>query len=88
MNVIDCVNPTGMSGYVLDEDGVPIVGASVMVETMYGTSTDVFGHFVLYCPPKVSYWVEVSAMGYITDFVTVPVLSQRITNVSIELKKE
>ena len=61
MNVIDCVNPTGMSGYVLDEDGVPIVGASVMVETMYGTST---------------------------DFITVPVISQRITNVSIELKKE
>jgi len=65
--------PVMVSGRVTDLKGLPIVGASVIVQgTTLGVSTDVNGRFSLEVPAPVSSRVlEISYLGYETARVTV-----------------
>ena len=66
-------NPVTVSGRVTDLKGLPIVGASVIVQgTTLGVSTDTNGRFSLEVPAPVSSRVlEISYLGYETARVTV-----------------
>lgn len=66
-------NPVTVSGRVTDLKGLPIVGASVIVQgTTLGVSSDVNGRFSLEVPVPVSSRVlEISYLGYETARVTV-----------------
>ena len=66
-------NPVTVSGRVTDLKGLPIVGASVIVQgTTLGVSSDVNGRFSLEVPAPVSSRVlEISYLGYETARVTV-----------------
>ena len=66
-------NPVTVSGRVTDLKGLPIVGASVIVQgTTLGVSTDTNGRFSLEVPAPVSTRVlEISYLGYETARVTV-----------------
>ena len=65
--------PVTVSGRVTDLKGLPIVGASVIVQgTTLGVSSDVNGRFSLEVPAPVSSRVlEISYLGYETARVTV-----------------
>ena len=53
------------SGVVVDEAGVPVIGAAVLIKgTLKGTSTDVNGHFTL-PQAKAGDVLEVSSVGYL-----------------------
>lgn len=70
-----------VSGVVSDESGLPVVGATVMVEgTSNGTSTDVDGKYTLTVPSKSN--LVVTMVGYET--VTVAVNGQSTINFSIK----
>ena len=71
-NLANSTTSTGMSGNVHDEDG---------------TTTDFSGDFELLCPPKNSYKVVVSCVGYISDTLDVPVCRGIMTRVSVTLKE-
>ena len=66
-------NPVTVSGRVSDTRGLPIVGASVIVQgTTLGVSTDSNGRFSLEVPaPASSRVLEISYLGYETARVTV-----------------
>lgn len=66
-------NPVTVSGRVTDLKGLPIVGASVIVQgTTLGVSTDINGRFSLEVPaPASSRVLEISYLGYETARVTV-----------------
>ena len=66
-------NPVTVSGRVTDLKGLPIVGASVIVQgTTLGVSTDTNGRFSLEVPAPASTRVlEISYLGYETARVTV-----------------
>ena len=66
-------NPVTVSGRVTDLKGLPIVGASVIVQgTTLGVSTDINGRFSLEIPAPASTRVlEISYLGYETARVTV-----------------
>lgn len=66
-------NPVTVSGRVTDLKGLPIVGASVIVQgTTVGVSTDTNGRFSLEVPaPASSHVLEISYLGYETARVTV-----------------
>ena len=54
------------SGVVVDDAGVPVIGAAVLVKgTLKGTSTDVDGRFTI-PQAKVGDILEVSSVGYLT----------------------
>lgn len=57
------------SGVVLDEAGVPVIGAAVLVKgTLKGTSTDGNGRFMLDVQPGTQ--LEVSSVGFLTQETT------------------
>ena len=58
------------SGLVVDEDGLPVIGAAVLIKgTLKGTSTDVDGNFTL-PQAKVGDVLEASSVGYLSVEVT------------------
>ena len=65
--------PVQVRGKVLDQQGLPIVGASVIVQgTTVGVSTDAQGRFELEVPaPVASRVLEISYLGYETEHVAV-----------------
>ena len=65
--------PVQVRGKVLDQQGLPIVGASVIVQgTTVGVSTDAQGRFELEVPaPAASRVLEISYLGYETTRVAV-----------------
>ena len=65
--------PIQVRGKVLDQQGQPIVGASVIVQgTTVGVSTDAQGRFELEVPaPAASRVLEISYLGYETAHVAV-----------------
>lgn len=65
--------PVQVRGKVLDQQGLPIVGASVIVQgTTVGVSTDAQGRFELVVPaPVASRVLEISYLGYETAHVAV-----------------
>lgn len=65
--------PVQVRGKVLDQQGQPIVGASVIVQgTTVGVSTDAQGRFELEVPaPAASRVLEISYLGYETAHVAV-----------------
>ncbi|MBQ9660931.1 MAG: carboxypeptidase-like regulatory domain-containing protein, partial [Bacteroidales bacterium] len=53
------------SGKVIDTNGVPVIGAAVMVPgTTNGVTTDIDGNFTLRVAPGTR--LEVSCIGYVT----------------------
>ena len=57
------------AGKVLDTNGVPVIGAAVMVPgTTNGVTTDIDGNFSLRVAPGTT--LEVSCIGYVTQRVT------------------
>ena len=57
------------SGKVIDTNGVPVIGAAVMVPgTTNGVTTDIDGNFSLRVAPGTT--LEVSCIGYVTKTVT------------------
>ena len=57
------------SGKVIDTNGVPVIGAAVMVPgTTNGVTTDIDGNFTLRVAPGTR--LEVSCIGYVTKTVT------------------
>lgn len=72
-NKVDAVQqfaPKKISGVVSDEQGMPIIGANIMVKgTTIGTITDIDGKFVLDVDSDVSI-LEVSYIGYKTQNIS------------------
>ncbi|MDO5443705.1 MAG: SusC/RagA family TonB-linked outer membrane protein, partial [Bacteroidia bacterium] len=62
---------SAITGTVLDQSGLPVIGASVMLSgnTTVGTVTDVDGHFSLSVPKGST--LIVSCIGYTTQNITV-----------------
>ena len=60
-----------INGKVADNQGLPVIGAAVVVvgQTTTGTLTDVDGKFVLNVPAKAS--IEVSCIGYVSQTIAV-----------------
>ena len=72
-----------VTGTVLDADGIPVIGANVIVKgTTNGTITDFDGKFSLEVPAKSV--LEISYIGYLT--VEVDVTNQ--SKVSVQLKED
>ena len=60
-----------VKGSVVDGDGLPVIGAGVTIQgTTTGVAADVDGNFELVVPGETAV-LEVSAMGYVTETVTV-----------------
>ena len=58
-------NTTTVSGTVVDENGEPVIGASIAeIGTIRATATDVNGHFSLKVGPKAK--LQISYIGYKT----------------------
>lgn len=76
--------PVTVSGKVVDVNGIPIIGAAVVVKgTTTGTSTDAKGAFMLSVPAPTSAQLEVNFLGY--EPVTVAVGNR--TSFSITLRE-
>ncbi len=72
-----------LQGTVTDEDGLPIIGANIIVQgTSLGTITDVEGRFRITAPENSV--VSVSYIGYISQTVTLT----RSQTVTIQLKED
>lgn len=72
------VERKNISGFVSDQSGEPLVGATVRVENSnHGTITNFDGKFELEVPMKSS--VVISYIGYVT--VTLPVVNKDIFNI-------
>jgi len=65
--------PVTVSGKVVDDNGIPIIGAAVVVKgTTVGTSTDAEGNFTLSVPAPASTAVlEINFLGYEPVTITV-----------------
>ena len=65
--------PVTVTGRVVDADGLPVIGAAVIVkDTTIGTSTDIDGNYTLQVPsPTADKVLNVSFLGY--DTVEAPV---------------
>lgn len=60
-----------VKGTVLDEQGIPVIGANVkVVGTTVGAITDLDGNFSINAPKGAK--IEVSFIGYVTQVVTAP----------------
>ena len=73
-----------VTGHVTsDEDGLPVVGASVLVEgTTVGTVTDIDGNFTLTNVPSSAKTLVISFIGFQTQKVDVK------SNVNVVLKSD
>jgi len=75
-----------MSGNVKGPDGLPLSGASVVVEgTKRGTVTDANGNFSISVPPG-NYTIVISYVGFQTQTVTVNVPSGGVRDLSYSLQ--
>lgn len=76
-------NPVQVKGRVTDSNGVPIIGASVVIKgTTIGVSTDVDGTFSLQVPPPTeTALLEISYLGY--DPATVVVGSRTSFDIAL-----
>ncbi len=75
---------TRVSGTVVDENGEPIIGASVRVKgTDISTPTDIDGNFIL---PSLrsNQTIDITYVGYITKSLNVSELSNRGGKISLE----
>lgn len=76
--------PIQLTGVVVDETGVPIIGANVLVKgTTTGVITDVDGKFILKVPSSNSTLV-ISYIGY----QTVEIKPGKRSHISVELKED
>lgn len=76
--------PIQLTGVVVDETGVPIIGANVLVKgTTTGVITDVDGKFILKVPSSNSTLV-ISFIGY----QTVEIKPGKRSHISVELKED
>lgn len=74
-----------ISGTILDEAGIPVIGANVIVQgTTNGTITDMDGKFSLEVTPDAV--LEISYIGYSTQ--SIPVGSQTNFNVTLQEDSE
>ena len=75
-----------ISGTVVDQNGQPVIGASVMLvgNNRVGTVTDINGHFTLSVPVGAS--LSVSSIGYTSETVTVG--NQPFLNITISEDNE
>ncbi len=75
-----------ISGKVVDQDGVPVIGASVIVvgNSTIGTVTDLDGNYSLNVPAGAN--LSVSFIGYTTE--TVAVGNQSVINVTLHEDNE
>lgn len=70
-----------VTGTVKDSDGLPVVGATVVVEgTMNGTTTDIDGHYSLSVPADGV--LGISFLGYKT--LTIPVAGKTVIDAVLE----
>ncbi len=76
-----------LRGKVTDEDGLPLIGATIIVEqTSIGTVTDVNGDFHLPGVPAGLQTIKVSFIGY-TDFKKeVEITAKEITVINIQME--
>jgi len=75
-----------ISGKVVDQAGVPVIGASVIVDgnSTIGTVTDLDGNYSLNVPAGAS--ISVSFIGYTTE--TIAVGNQSVINVTLQEDNE
>lgn len=79
--VIASAQQHSVSGTVTDEQGIPVIGASVIVKgTTQGTVTDMDGNFQLDVEPAQT--IEISFLGYKT--VSLPVGNQTTFQITLE----
>ena len=76
-----------LSGKVVDSNGEPIVGASVILagQSRIGTATDADGAWQLSVPVN-ALSITVSCIGYVSQ--TVPVAGRSVINVTLEPDSE
>ena len=75
------------AGKVTDTNGVPVIGAAVMVPgTTNGATTDIDGHFELRVAPGTT--LEVSCIGYVTRKVTAAAQMSIVLEEDAELLEE
>ena len=78
--IISFAQNVGISGTVVDSNGEPLIGVSVIVKgTTTGTMTDLDGKFSLNVPSDAV--LEISSIGYVTQ--SMPVGSTRVFNVTL-----
>ncbi|MEZ5104958.1 MAG: TonB-dependent receptor [Draconibacterium sp.] len=64
-------------GKITDEDGMPMIGATIMVHQS-GTITDANGNYQLLAVPAGRQKVKISFIGYKTDTVEVKIVEQEV----------
>lgn len=76
---------TNISGNVVDESSVPVVGANVVVlGTSAGTATDFDGNFSLMVDAQPPFTVQISNIGYASQNVEVTSSNQTLSVVLVE----
>jgi len=71
LNQTEVLAQSNVSGVINDENGVPVIGASVFVKgTTVGTITDIDGNYDLVVPEGASD-IEISYLGYVTQLVSI-----------------
>lgn len=76
-------NQNSISGTVKDSEGVPLLGANILVvNSKIGTSTDFDGNFILENLPANAKTISVSYLGYKTQIITIT--GKSIINVVLE----
>jgi len=85
--LLSCITyaQTNVRGTVVDEAGVPVVGANVVaVGTAAGTATDFDGNFALLVDAEPPFNLEVSNIGYALQKVTVTANNQSLSVTLVE----
>lgn len=85
--LLSCITyaQTNVRGTVVDEAGVPVVGANVVaVGTTAGTATDFDGNFALLVDAEPPFNLEVSSIGYAPQKVAVTANNQSLSVTLVE----
>ena len=85
--LLSCITyaQTNVRGTVVDEAGVPVVGANVVaVGTAAGTATDFDGNFAMLVDAEPPFNLEVSNIGYALQKVTVTANNQSLSVTLVE----
>lgn len=86
---LEASNYGTLKGKVVDEEGNPVVGASVRVMgTRLGGFAKADGRFIVVSIPAGSYTVKVTAVGYAPHEVVVRISADDETEISVVLKQE
>ena len=87
---VSAQTPGKIAGQVVDETGVPLVGASVLVEgTSLGASTDADGYYFILQVRPGTYRLRVSYIGYGTKVIEdVAVEVDKTTTIDVTLGEE